>query len=274
MYVIRYQHWERQSMSVKYTPHIKIHLLTWITCMTSKESLTYPYVFCEEDIWGVLPKSEHLIQTSFLLAATKQLYKWLSPSVRPSVCLSVCLFVDLSVCLSVCPSVRPSVRLHVTPFALCSHHRITMTFSGVISNDLSDEISTKTTLECVQLPPCIIDYIPFNQFIMGVILNLLNYLAASFHHDDYDYYSGAYRQGHSSWTRDPHCVKLGNFASVIAQSVMFLLLDLLLAYWIEHVAIKFLDFYFEFLTMILFWVILGFEAYCSCKVWCQALTSC
>ena len=47
------------------------------------------------------------------LAATKQLYKWYFPSV--------------------CPSVRPSV----TPFWLCSPHRIIMKFSGVITNDKS-----------------------------------------------------------------------------------------------------------------------------------------
>ena len=34
-------------------------------------------------------------------------------------------------------SVRPSVRLSVTPFWLCSHHRIIMNFSGVITNDQS-----------------------------------------------------------------------------------------------------------------------------------------
>ena len=50
----------------------------------------------------------------FFLAATKQLYDWFSPSVR----------------LPVCPS--------VTPFSPCSHHRIIMKFSGVISNDKSD----------------------------------------------------------------------------------------------------------------------------------------
>ena len=49
------------------------------------------------------------------LAATKQLYKWYFPSV--------------------CPSVRLYVRLSVTPFWLCSHHRIIMKFSGVITND-------------------------------------------------------------------------------------------------------------------------------------------
>ena len=32
----------------------------------------------------------------------------------------------------------PSVRLSVTPFSLCSHHRIIMKFSGVITNDKSD----------------------------------------------------------------------------------------------------------------------------------------
>ena len=49
------------------------------------------------------------------LAATKQLYEW----------------YFLSVCLSVCLS----IRLSVTPFWLCSHHRIIMKFSGVITTD-------------------------------------------------------------------------------------------------------------------------------------------
>ena len=44
------------------------------------------------------------------LAATKQLYEWFNPS----------------------------VRLSVTPFSLCSHQRIIMKFSGVITNDKSD----------------------------------------------------------------------------------------------------------------------------------------
>ena len=52
------------------------------------------------------------------LAATKQLYDWFSPSV--------------------CPSVRPSVCLSVTPFSPCSHHRIIMKFSGVITMVRSD----------------------------------------------------------------------------------------------------------------------------------------
>ena len=37
-----------------------------------------------------------------------------------------------------CPSVRLSVCLSVTPFWLCSHHRIIQKFSGVITNDRSD----------------------------------------------------------------------------------------------------------------------------------------
>ena len=49
-----------------------------------------------------------------LLAATKQLFEWFSPSV--------------------CLSARPSV----TPFWLCSHHRIILKFSGVITNDRSN----------------------------------------------------------------------------------------------------------------------------------------
>ena len=49
--------------------------------------------------------------TSQFLAATKQLYEW----------------YFLSVCPSVCPS--------VTPFWLCSHYRIIMKFSGVVTRD-------------------------------------------------------------------------------------------------------------------------------------------
>ena len=40
----------------------------------------------------------------------------------------------LQMVFSVCLSVRPSV----TPFWLCSHHRIIMKFSGVITSDRSD----------------------------------------------------------------------------------------------------------------------------------------
>ena len=66
---------------------------------------------------------EILFEIQTFLAATKQLYEWYFLSVCPSVCLSVCPSVCLSVCLS------------VTPFWLCSHHRIIMKFSGVITRD-------------------------------------------------------------------------------------------------------------------------------------------
>ena len=51
-----------------------------------------------------------LVIVCWFLAAIKQLYEWYF--------------------LSVCPSVRPSI----TPFWLCSHHRIIMKYSGVITN--------------------------------------------------------------------------------------------------------------------------------------------
>ena len=63
--------------------------------------------------WSLIIVINHLI----FLAATTQLYEW---------------YFYLSVCLSV---VCLSVRLSITPFRLCSHHRIIMKFSGVITND-------------------------------------------------------------------------------------------------------------------------------------------
>ena len=53
-------------------------------------------------------------------------------------CDQAALWMVQSVRLSVRPSVCPSVRLSVTPFSLCSHHRIIMKFSGVITSDKSD----------------------------------------------------------------------------------------------------------------------------------------
>ena len=50
-------------------------------------------------------------------------------------CDQAALRMVFSVCLSVCPSVCPSVCLSVTPFWLCSHHRIITKFSGVITTD-------------------------------------------------------------------------------------------------------------------------------------------
>ena len=59
------------------------------------------------------PLWRHCNDSLLFLAATKQLYEWFSPSVRPP---------------------RPSV----THFSLCSHHRIIMKFSGLITSDRSD----------------------------------------------------------------------------------------------------------------------------------------
>ena len=76
--------------------------------LTVKPSRPCPCLFNGRTACMVYPMS-----CAHFLAATKQLYKWYFPSVCPS------------------------VRLSVTPFWLCSHHRIIMKFSGVITNDKS-----------------------------------------------------------------------------------------------------------------------------------------
>ena len=58
------------------------------------------------------------LPSMFSIFSCNQAALWMVFSVRLSVCLSVCL--------------------SVTPFWLCSHHRIIMKFSGVITNDKSD----------------------------------------------------------------------------------------------------------------------------------------
>ena len=63
------------------------------------------------------------IQKCETLANSWNFWLWL--------CLFSCDQAALQMVFSVCPSVRPSV----TPFWLCSHHRIIMKFSGVITND-------------------------------------------------------------------------------------------------------------------------------------------
>ena len=77
-----------------------------------------------------------LLQHIFL-AATKQLYECFSPSVRLSV-RHTFLAATKQLYEWFSPSVCLSVRLSVTPFWLCSHHRIIMKFSGVITSDKSD----------------------------------------------------------------------------------------------------------------------------------------
>ena len=53
-------------------------------------------------------------------------------------CDQAAIWLVQSVRLSVCLSVRPSVCLSVTTFSPCSHHRIIMKFSGVITMFKSD----------------------------------------------------------------------------------------------------------------------------------------
>ena len=57
---------------------------------------------------------------------------------RCVMCIFSCDQAAVWMVQSVRPSVRPSVCLSVTPFWLCSHHRIIMKFSGVITSDRSD----------------------------------------------------------------------------------------------------------------------------------------
>ena len=61
--------------------------------------------------------------------------RWIAMSISSVELLFSCDQAALQMVFSVCLSVCPSVRLSVTPFWLCSHHRIIMKFSGVITND-------------------------------------------------------------------------------------------------------------------------------------------
>ena len=92
-------------------------LLCWVswTLVWHKWLITIVYFIFAFMLYCRLVDLDSKNHNDDFLAATKQLYKWYFPSV--------------------CPSVRPSVRLSVTPFWLCSHHRIIMKFSGVITND-------------------------------------------------------------------------------------------------------------------------------------------
>ena len=86
--------------------------------------VSHHYLFLTERVGNMIFARSVAIEHSrslmsdIFLAATKQLNKWYFPS--------VCLSVRLSVCLS------------VTPFSPCSHHRIIMKFSGVITMVKSD----------------------------------------------------------------------------------------------------------------------------------------
>ena len=85
----------------------------WVKAWCCMQPCTGGLVIIGLDVWLVAYSVPSDYLNILFLAATKQLYKWYFPSV--------------------CPSVRPSV----TPFWLCSHQRIIMKFSGVITNDQS-----------------------------------------------------------------------------------------------------------------------------------------
>ena len=72
---------------------------------------------------------QNLCLDKCLFFSCDQAALWMFFSVRPSVRLSVCHTFLTMFPSSVCPS--------VTPFWLCSHHRIIMKFSGVITLDQS-----------------------------------------------------------------------------------------------------------------------------------------
>ena len=87
------------------------HLWPWNFCPHHGPSCVF--IGLNTGLFLLCNKVSHWLGANLgFLAATKQLYEWFSPSVR----------------LSFRPSVCPSV----TPFWLCSHHRIIMKFSGVL----------------------------------------------------------------------------------------------------------------------------------------------
>ena len=69
-------------------------------------------------ILGTMVSTDGWLVLEMSIFSCDQAALWMVQSVRLSVCLSVCL--------------------SVTPFWLCSRHRIIMKFSGVITNDKSD----------------------------------------------------------------------------------------------------------------------------------------
>ena len=55
---------------------------------------------------------------------------------------------------------------------------------------------------------------------------------------------------------------------------MFLPLDILLEYWIEHVSFGLLYVMFTFPIRIFYGIVPGFATDCPCGVWCRGLTNC
>ena len=118
----------RRSKAVKLN-HSLIHsLIIWPIWFILGTNIVHDMTICRDPFFGQKVKGQghtgHFKLRSQGSHGTPRMVPckslaWYPSAVRPSVCLSIC------------PSVRPSV----TPFWLCSHHCITMKFSGVITND-------------------------------------------------------------------------------------------------------------------------------------------
>ena len=94
------------------------------------------------------------------------------------------------------------------------------------------------------------------------------------HHDSYDY--------HWDFCGHPLLIELPFRLSVTKRfwfckcttPWMFLPLDILLEYWIEHVAFGLVYVMFTFPTRIFYRGVPGFATDCPCGVWCCGLTTC
>ena len=94
-----------------------------------------------------------------------------------------------------------------------------------------------------------------------------------FRHDNRDYYGGPY--GHSFILSCTFKLSLTNrfWFCKCATPWMFPTLDILLEYWIEHVAFGIHYGMFTFHTRISYMGVPGFAADCHCGVWCRGLTT-
>ena len=86
-----------------------------------------------DSIWQVSPGHSELIKSADIIMSF--IDKRLLECIKVLLTIFSCDQAALQMVFSVCSSVRPSVCLSVTPFWLCSHHRIIMKFSGVITKD-------------------------------------------------------------------------------------------------------------------------------------------
>ena len=98
-------------------------------------------------VYWLVGKIARLLETFLNIFPWKKCFKWPLIEMRYRkffllltgggwvVC---CVFSCDQSALCMVQSVRLDVCLSVTPFSLCSHHRIIMKFSGVITNDKSD----------------------------------------------------------------------------------------------------------------------------------------